>query len=1331
METSGADYREAIIDALNKLINIFTAGNIQSFNEDISEGLKIIAEAARLNQTGVYRFNSKEKKFNLIIAYGSTAPAELPDNPVVINWLDKLIKGEFIHGSINDMNKEQTAFYNLLGIKSILIIPVFNSDRLWGIVTLEDHVNSRYFPEDCINLLSSAARICADALIKNEMARNNENTMAALKRREKLANALNTAAIMFLSQTGETFEETMTSAVRQIAGIIDINRLSVWRNVKKSDGLHISQIYRWHMEEGGTTKPIKELEDVTYSSMIPGWEEILGNNESINSPAKLLPEAEMLKKFGLMSVFAAPVFIYNHFWGFVVFEDHYKERFFDDEAAEMMRSASFLCVSTIIRADMEREITDSNEFFRAAIDNLPVGFNVVDENFNFIECNDTILKLLGTTKEYFLNNFADFLPEYQADGTKSIDKVNEFHKSVLLNGEKTVFEWVHISSAKERIPFEITLTRSVYKGRNILLAYQYDMRNIKKMEEAVIAADEFSNAILADLPMGFTVIDDNFNIIDCNSAILDILNTTKEIFLNNYFDYSPEYQPDGQNSQKKANKLFKKALDGEIQAFEWIHRTRLGIIIPFEVTLTRVMYNGKYRILAYQYDIHNVKELEKAITEAEEMTHAITEANPIPYVLFDADLNPIECNDAMMQLLKCDDKKYILDNYWTVFLPEAQPDGQKTFGKAEEKRDDVFMGSHSKFEWVHKTLNGELIPMENTVTEITYKGKKMVASYKYDLRSTRKMLENIREQGELIKIRLEQQELISNISRGFISSGDSEMLIKETIAKLGNFHKVSRVVIVSINYHEQITSLDYFWNSNDSRIKYTKIDMLDCIKSAFPERLPDCATLPVVCYDDISISSLYTHRLLMENGIKSFITAPLYVEGTLWGILSVEQGSIRRWTENEKSFVAITASTIAGVIMRSIYNTMLNEALDKATIASKAKSEFLSNMSHEIRTPLNAIIGMTEIAKKAGDLDRKNYALNKIENASTHLLGIINDVLEISKIEANKLELSFVEFNFDKVINKMLSVMSHRMDEKNQKLSVHIEKSIPEFLTGDDQRLAQVVTNLMGNAIKFTPNGGSIRFDARLMDIKNGYCTLLISVSDTGIGISQEHKNRLFQSFQQAEASTVRKYGGTGLGLAISKSIVEMMGGEIWVESEVNKGSTFAFTIRVKLGEGKKDTDSKNPADENSRFVFTGRNILLVEDVEINREIVMTILEPLQLKIDCAENGKKAVKLFCDNPSKYEMIFMDVQMPEMDGYEATRKIREFERELDMNNSTEDERRKRLLAGNPRKRTPIIAMTANVFKEDIEKCLLAGMDDHIGKPLDFEIVIEKLRSYLNR
>jgi signal transduction histidine kinase len=394
-------------------------------------------------------------------------------------------------------------------------------------------------------------------------------------------------------------------------------------------------------------------------------------------------------------------------------------------------------------------------------------------------------------------------------------------------------------------------------------------------------------------------------------------------------------------------------------------------------------------------------------------------------------------------------------------------------------------------------------------------------------------------------------------------------------------------------------------------------------------------------------------------------------------------------------------------------DNMLQIALEEARAASTAKTNFLSNMSHEIRTPMNAIIGMTMIGKTAGDLEKKDYAFGKIEGAANHLLGIINDILEMSKIEAGKFELVFTEFSLEKLIQKVVNIISFPLDEKRQKLTVSIDKDIPKFLIGDDQRLAQVITNLLSNAVKFTPEEGSIHIDVCLESSVNDICTLKFTVKDTGIGISPEQKERLFTSFEQAEKNTSRKFGGTGLGLAISKRIVELMDGTIWIESELGHGAAFCFTIRMKGGKDKyietgdfAETEMANEPVE----AFPGRRILLAEDIEINREIVLELLNPLQFEVDCAVNGVEAVQKFTDQGGMYDLIFMDLQMPEMDGFEATRQIRA----LDLPN-----------AGG----IPIIAMTANVFREDIEKCLEAGMTDHIGKPLDFNDVLGKLRHYL--
>jgi lactose/cellobiose-specific phosphotransferase system IIC component len=402
--------------------------------------------------------------------------------------------------------------------------------------------------------------------------------------------------------------------------------------------------------------------------------------------------------------------------------------------------------------------------------------------------------------------------------------------------------------------------------------------------------------------------------------------------------------------------------------------------------------------------------------------------------------------------------------------------------------------------------------------------------------------------------------------------------------------------------------------------------------------------------------------------------------------------------------------TCRGVVVVLNDISELYRAREEAENASLAKGSFLASMSHEMRTPLNAIIGMTAIAKNAGDIEKKDYCLNKIETASTHLLGVINDVLDMSKIEANKLDLSPVNFSFAKMVREVTGIFVFRINEKNQKLTIHIDETIPPFLVGDDRRLGQVITNLLSNATKFTPQGGEITLDSRLTGREDGFCVIQTLVRDSGIGISAEQQTKLFSSFQQADSSTSRKFGGTGLGLAISKRIVEMMGGRIWVESEPGRGADFHFTVKLAEGLKEEEVSAKKKRQAEETDDFSGFSMLLVEDVEINREIIISLLAPTGIAVDCAENGVQALAMFLAAPGKYEIIFMDIQMPEMDGYEATRRIRA----LDIPEA---------------KTVLIIAMTANVFKEDIERCLESGMNDHVGKPLDMEAVLQKLRDYL--
>ncbi len=375
-------------------------------------------------------------------------------------------------------------------------------------------------------------------------------------------------------------------------------------------------------------------------------------------------------------------------------------------------------------------------------------------------------------------------------------------------------------------------------------------------------------------------------------------------------------------------------------------------------------------------------------------------------------------------------------------------------------------------------------------------------------------------------------------------------------------------------------------------------------------------------------------------------------------------------------------------------------ARDEALQASRLKSQFLANMSHEIRTPINGILGMLQLLEGTRLNTEQRQWIEAAQGSGALLTGLIDDVLNLSKIEANKVELESTRFNLHKSLTDIVTLMKPQAAQKQLALRLTLAPDLPSNAMGDSSRLQQILANLIGNAIKFT-EAGSVAVTARADAWTERSVRVRFEVSDSGIGISEEARGRVFEAFSQADGSTTRRFGGTGLGLAIAKRLAELMGGEIGVESTPGVGSTFWFTAEFGVPTQQSDSlDQGVSAARSNHFALAERSgpprgrVLLAEDNPVNRTVSETLLRRLGYIAESVQNGLEATEAALE--SRFDAIIMDVQMPELDGYEATRRIREAEGET--------------------RHTPIIAMTANAMDSDREKCLAAGMDDYLAKPV---------------
>ena len=937
-------------------------------------------------------------------------------------------------------------------------------------------------------------------------------------------------------------------------------------------------------------------------------------------------------------------------------------------------SASGLDISE--RSQIALEKLEANELSRLVFESVPMPCAIIDKKFKVIDCNPEILKLFNIpNKKIFQEQFADLFPKYQPDGRVSLEKVAEKWADVFEKGHLQ-FEWLlQEPGGGVPIPLEVTLVRIQWENDQVIVAYGRDLREEHRMLTKKRESDDRAQILFDATPLCCVLWDESLDVIDCNMEAVKMFDMKeKSDFCKRFYELSPKYQPDGRSSRELAVEHAAKALEKHIHRFEWIHQKLDGTPIPAEVTLIRVHHEGVFTIAGYVRDLREEKAILAEKREADERTRIMLDATPLGCTLLNKRADIIDCNVAAYKLFGLTNKQEYMERFYYDLMPEYQPDGQPSRERALDEILEAFETGHRCIEWWHKTGDGTLVPTEVTLVRVKQGEEYIVAGYTRDLREIK--------QHEAIQERNQQR--------------SSALLELAQMTQQSELDIIDYTIKAAISLTDSVMGYVVLLEHAKDVLPFRSLILDQSLHCSLPMQtdmgtphalstvLTDCLTSEsVIIHNDVA--ALPGSRTFPEGHciVHSHMNVAIVDDEKTIGILGVGNKSAP-YNDIDGRHISHLAQGLSNLLNRKKYAEALEQAKIEAENANRAKSEFLAHMSHEIRTPLNGVIGLSDLLTGTSLNKKQNEYVQLINASGKTLLFLINDILDFSKIEAGKLEIESESFDLATTIGSVLAALISRANDKRLELGVSFCRNLPQFVWGDSGRVRQVLLNLVGNAVKFTTQGG-VRVDVTIESVVENTVTVKFSVVDTGIGIPRDKIDRLFKAFSQVDASSARVYGGTGLGLAISMQLVRLFGGNIGVESIPRKGSTFWFTVPFKCDDSVIQCILDDEClDRTCRYLdghtctafvnreictehsTVGRSVLIVDDNEVLCEAVRIQLKNWGMKCVVCSSGSEAFRLATEhwkNEDPFDLFIIDSTLADGSSVDLLEKLYEQEEKL--------------------------------------------------------------------